>query len=228
MTSTMDTQEPQEAETEETPKRGKSPLKRLKDRIVQLDSLSRNKGLKAHTQAAVALEAASIERLLYNDAREDKNSETLAQLATLTAQHEQDTQEIARLTQALAQANAQARTPERIPDSTSALQQEITVKDELLKAVATLARSVDIDERTRTATRIIMQYEKQAQTTVTNLGVDFNSLSLTLKEPSSELLSRLEQAQRAGPMTPVYRAALAVKYEVQVDGHGKQQSSYAN
>src|SRR5580693_6709829 len=86
--------------------RGKSPRNRLLDRVKQLDSLSRNKELKLAKLADVQLEIASLERLLYNDSREDLKSETLAELATLTAQHEQDTQEIARLTQENAELKA--------------------------------------------------------------------------------------------------------------------------
>src|SRR5271170_3691207 len=90
-TSTMETQGVEldiQDETEGTPNRNrKNPLNRLKDRVKQLDALSRNKGLKATKQADVALEAASIERLLYNDSRDDKNNETLALNAQLPAAH---------------------------------------------------------------------------------------------------------------------------------------------
>lgn len=230
MTSTMETQGVEldtQDETEGTPNRNrKNPLNRLKDRVKQLDALSRNKGLKATKQADVALEAASIERLLYNDAREDKNSENLAQLATLTAQHEQDTQEIARLTQALAQANAQARTPERIPD-TSALQEQVSTLEDLLTSVAALAKSVDIESRTRHAVSFVIKYSKRAMETVTNLGVDYASVSMALKEKDTELLSRLEQAKQEGTSTPIYRAVLFVRDGVTAT-IGKQQPRFVN
>ena len=86
--------------------RGKSPRNRLLDRVKQLDSLSRNKELKLAKLADVQLEIASLERLLYNDSREDRNSETLTELATATQQLTRANAEIARLTQANAELRA--------------------------------------------------------------------------------------------------------------------------
>jgi hypothetical protein len=212
--------------------RGKSPRNRLLDRVKQLDSLSRNKELKLAKLADVQLEIASLERLLYNDSREDRNNE-------LAAQHEQDaateqlTQanaEIARLTQANAELRA-SQTPrvnalnalnasERIPDS--ALQQ-ITTLEELLKAVSTLARGVDVDARTRHAVSLVIKHGKRAMSVVEGLGVDFSACASSLQKPESELLGLLSAAQQEGTGTPIWRAVLAVKYEIQVDGHGKRQ-----
>jgi hypothetical protein len=232
MTSTMETQGVEldtqdETEGTEPNRNRKNPLNRLKDRVKQLDALSRNKGLKATKQADVALEAASIERLLYNDSRDDKNNETLALNAQLTAQHEQDTAEIARVTQALAQANAQARTPERIPESTSALQEQVSTLETLLASVVTLAKSVDTESRTRHAVSLVIKYGKRAMETVTNLGVDYSSVSMALKEKDTELLSRLEQAKQEGTSTPIYRAVLLVRDGVTAT-IGKQQPRFVN
>jgi hypothetical protein len=206
----------------------RSPLKRLRDRITQLDSLSRTKGLKPQKQADVALEAASIERLLYNDSRDDKNNETLALNAQLTAHHEQDTAEIARLT--ALNAELQARTnqrvaPERIPDAV--LQEQVQTLEELLKSVATLARSVDVEERTRHAVKLVVNYGVKARTAVEGLGVDFSSVSMALKEKDTELLSRLEQAKQEGPITPVLRAVLYQRDSITAT-IGKQQPRFRN
>ncbi len=210
--------------------RGKSPRNRLLDRVKQLDSLSRNKELKLAKLADVQLEIASLERLLYNDSREDRNSETLTELATATEQLTQANAEIARLTQANAELRA-SQTPrvnalnalnasERIPDS--ALQQ-ITTLEELLKAVSTLARGVDVDARTRHAVSLVVKHGKRAMSVVEGLGVDFSACASSLQKPESELLGLLSAAQQEGTGTPIWRAVLAVKYEIQVDGHGKRQ-----
>jgi len=206
--------------------RGKSPRNRLLDRVKQLDSLSRNKELKLAKLADVQLEIASLERLLYNGSREDRNSETLALNATLNEQLTQANAEIARLTQANAElrasqpprVNAQVLS-ERIPDS--ALQQ-ITTLEELLKAVSTLARGVDIEERARAACRLIVQYGKKSMFAVGGLGVDYASVVTSLNRSENELLTLLQSAEREGTATPIWRAVLAVKYEIQVDGHGKR------
>jgi hypothetical protein len=224
-TQDLDTQE--ESETPQKNYRGKSPRNRLLDRVKQLDSLSRNNGLKLAKLADVQLEIASLERLLYNDSREDRNSETFAELATATEQLTQANAEIARLTRANAELRA-SQTPrvnalnasERIPDS--ALQQ-ITTLEELLKSVATLARGVDVDARTRHAVSLVIKHGKRAMSVVEGLGVDFSACASSLQKPESELLGLLSAAQQEGTGTPIWRAVLAVKYEIQVDLHGKRQ-----
>jgi len=228
-TSTMETQGVEldiQDETEGTPNRNrKNPLNRLKDRVKQLDALSRNKGLKATKQADVALEAASIERLLYNDSREDRNTETLAELATANAEISRLSDENARLTQANAELRASRTNPERIPDAV--LQEQIHTLEELLKSVATLARSVDVEERTRHAVKLVVNYGVKARTAVEGLGVDFSSVSMALKEKDTELLSRLEQAKQEGTSTPIYRAVLFVRDGVTAT-IGKQQPRFVN
>jgi hypothetical protein len=205
--------------------RGKSPRNRLLDRVKQLDSLSRNKELKLAKLADVQLEIASLERLLYNDSREDRNSETLALNATLNEQLTQANAEIARLTQANAELRA-SQTPrvnasERIPDS--ALQEQDDTLAELLKSVATLARGVAVDARTRHAVSLVIKHGKRAMSVVEGLGVDFSACASSLQKPESELLGLLSAAQQEGTGTPIWRAVLAVKYEIQVDLHGKRQ-----
>jgi hypothetical protein len=195
------------------------------DRVKQLDSLSRNKELKLAKLADVQLEIASLERLLYNDSREDRNSETLALNATLNEQLTQANAEIARLTQANAELRA-SQTPrvnasERIPDS--ALQEQVDTLAELLKSVATLARGVAVDARTRHAVSLVIKHGKRAMSVVEGLGVDFSACASSLQKPESELLGLLSAAQQEGTGTPIWRAVLAVKYEIQVDLHGKRQ-----
>jgi hypothetical protein len=203
--------------------RGKSPRNRLLDRVKQLDSLSRDKELKLAKLADVQLEIASLERLLYNDSREDRNSETLAELATATEQLTRANAEIARLTQANAELRAsqppRVNASERIPDS--ALQQ-ITTLEELLKAVSTLARGVDVDARTRHAVSLIVEHGRRAMSVVEEMGVSFSSVVTALQKSETELLGLLQQAQQEGPALPVYRAVLSVRDSVQVDRHGKK------
>jgi hypothetical protein len=210
--------------------RGKSPRNRLLDRVKQLDSLSRNKELKLAKLADVQLEIASLERLLYNDSREDRNSETLALNATLNEQLTQANAEIARLTEANAELRAsqtrRVNASERIPDSV--LQEQVRTLEELLKSVATLARGVDVDARTRHAVSLTMKYgkRKELMSVVEGLGVDYASVVTSLNRSETELLTLLQSAGREGTATPIWRAVLAVKYEIQVDGHGKRQSPY--
>ena len=204
--------------------RGKSPRNRLLDRVKQLDSLSRNKELKLAKLADVQLEIASLERLLYNDSREDRNSETLALNATLNEQLTQANAEIARLTEANAELRAsqtrRVNASERIPDSV--LQEQVRTLEELLKSVATLARGVDVDARTRHAVSLIVKHGKRAMSVVEEMGVSFSSVVTALQKSETELLGLLQQAQQEGPALPVYRAVLSVRDSVQVDGHGKK------
>ena len=204
--------------------RGKSPRNRLLDRVKQLDSLSRNKELKLAKLADVQLEIASLERLLYNDSREDRNSETLALNATLNEQLTQANAEIARLTEANAELRAsqtrRVNASERIPDSV--LQEQVRTLEELLKSVATLARGVDVDARTRHAVSLIVKHSKRAMSVVEEMGVSFSSVVTALQKSETELLGLLQQAQQEGPALPVYRAVLSVRDSVQVDGHGKK------
>jgi hypothetical protein len=205
--------------------RGKSPRNRLLDRVKQLDALAK-KELKLAKQADILLEAVSLERLLYNDSRDDRNNELTAQV---TAQQE----EIARLTQANAELKSELQTrtaqrvqPERIPDDrVQGLQEQVSTLESLLKTVATLARSCDIESRTRHAVSLVIKYgrRKELMSAVEGLGVDFSSVAVALQKSETELLGLLQQAQQEGTGTPIWRAVLAVKYQVQVDGHGKRQ-----
>jgi hypothetical protein len=208
--------ETEEPETEPT-RRGKSSLKRLKDRLKILDKIATDPKVKAAKQADVALEAASIEKLLFQTERDDKADKTLALNATLTAEVARLGEENARLTQANAAKSVQ---PERIPDS--ALQEQVDTLAELLKSVATLARGVAVDARTRHAVSLIVEHGKRAMSVVEEMGVSFSSVVTALQKSETELLGLLQQAQQEGPALPVYRAVLSVRDSVQVDGHGKK------
>ncbi len=200
--------EPQDIETS---KRGKSPRNRLLDRVKQLDAFARTKGLKPQKQCDAAIEAASLERLLYNDARDDRNNELTAQV---TAQRE----EIARLTQANAELKSELQTrtaqrvqPERIPDDRiPALQEQVSTLESLLKDVSALARAVNVEERARAAVALSVKYGKRAMSAVEGLGVDFSTVAFALQKSETELLGFLQQAQQEGTGTPIWRAVLAV------------------
>jgi hypothetical protein len=224
MEENQDTGLETEPETEPT-RRGKSSLKRLKDRLKILDKIAIDPKVKAAKQADVALEAASIEKLLFQTERDDKADKNLALNERLTAQHEQDVADIARLTQANAALTAtrtqvQPEKPERIPDSV--LQEQIHTLEALLTSVATLARGVDVDARTRHAVSLVIKHDKRAMSVVEEMGVSFSSVVTALQKSETELLGLLQQAQQEGPALPVYRAVLSVRDSLQVDGHGKK------
>lgn len=151
METTQDAQE-NEIETELTEpnslnRRGKSSLKRLKDRLKILDKIASDPKVKAAKQADVALEASSIEKLLFQTEREDKADKTLALNATLTAEVARLGEENARLTQANAALHARASNAqvERIPDDRiPALQADNAAKGELLAAIATAITTLGV------------------------------------------------------------------------------------
>jgi hypothetical protein len=199
-----------------------STRKQLKESLAQIDSLLKYKSMKSAKLADLAIERAGLVKLLLQNEHDDKHN-------TAIEENEQAQREIARLNAEIArltQANAALTTrtqvqPERIPDSV--LQERVRTLEELLKSVTTLARSVDIEERTRHAVSLAIKYGRSAMPAVEGMGVDFSRVATTLQKSETELIALLQQAEREGPMTPVYRAVLAVKYEIQVDGHGKRQ-----
>jgi hypothetical protein len=221
----------QENDTQETEnRRGKNSLGRLKDRLKSIDKLMQDPKVNGVKQSALCIAAADIEKMLFQTEREDKADKTRAELATVTEQLTTANAEIARLNALNAELKDLSRsnqrvTPERIPDSV--LQQEITVKDEMLKSVATLARDMDIDERARHAVRLTMQHSKRAMETVNNLGVDFSSVVVNLQRSKTDLLNLLQQAQREGSSTPLLRAVLFVRDGVTAT-IGKQQPRFVN
>jgi hypothetical protein len=228
----LDSQESQEVETEETETepqksyRGKSSLKRLKDRLKLLDKIATDPKVRAAKQADVAIEAAGIEKLLFQTERDDKADKNLALNEQLTAQVTAQQEEISRLTQLNAEQSraTQKIQPERIPDA--ALQEkalQVQTLEELLKAVSALARSVDIELRTRHAVSLVIKYGKQAMSVVEGLGVDALSVAVALQKSETELLGLLQQAEREGTGTPIWRAVLFVRDAIQVDRHGKRQ-----
>jgi hypothetical protein len=208
--------------------RGKSSLKRLKDRLKSLDKIASDPKVKAAKQADVALEASSIEKLLFQTEREDKADKNLVELATVTAQASSQQEEIARLNALNAELRARAAqpvAPERIPDSV--LQEQVQTLEALLTSVATLARSVDVESRTRHAVSLVLKYDKRAQTVLTDMGVDYSSVVVNLQRSKTELLSLLQQAQREGSSTPLLRAVLFVRDGVTAT-IGKQQPRFVN
>ena len=156
--------------------RGKSPRNRLLDRVKQLDSLSRNKELKLAKLADVQLEIASLERLLYNDSREDRNSETLALNATLNEQLTQANAEIARLTQANAELRA-SQQPVRVEiqqDPTiSTLRADNTAKGELLAAISSAVTTLGVQRELGAI--LVKRLGRAAQSLVSSF-TDFASL----------------------------------------------------
>ena len=217
----------QDAEAEETEpnRRGKNSRNRLKDRLKILDTIALDPKVRASKQADAALEASSIEKLLFQTEREDKVNKTLTLNAQLTAQHEQDVAEIARLTKANAelQTRTAQRVVEQIPDDrVQGLQEQVSTLESLLKDVSALSRSVDIEERTLAAVSLIVKHGKRAMSVVEEMGVSFSSVVTALQKSETELLGLLQQAQQEGPALPVYRAVLSVRDSVQVDGHGKK------
>ena len=221
---------------DETPRNRKNSLGRLKDRLKAIDKLINDHKTKSGKREDLCIQASEIERLLWQADREDKASEPLAQLSSATEQLTRANAEIARLTQANAELRA-SQTPRvnakalealevlsRIPDS--ALQEQVDTLAELLKSVATLARGVDVDARTRHAVSLAIKYGRSAMSVVEGLGVDYASVLTSLNRSETELLTLLQSAEREGTATPIWRAVLALKYQVQVNGHGKRQSPY--
>jgi hypothetical protein len=203
-----------------------STRKQLKESLAQIDSLLKYKSMKSAKLADLAIERAGLVKLLLQNEHDDKHNAAIEENERLTAEVTSLGEENARLTQANAELRA-SQTPrvnaqvlsERIPDS--ALQQ-ITTLEELLKSVATLARGVDVDARTRHAVSLTMKYGKRAMSVVEGLGVDYASVVTSLNRSDTELLTLLQSAEREGTATPIWRAVLALKYQVQVDGHGKR------
>ena len=219
METTQDAQE-NEIETELTEpnslnRRGKSSLKRLKDRLKILDKIASDPKVKAAKQADVALEASSIEKLLFQTEREDKADKTLALNAQLTAQLTEANAEIARLNALTAElTRSTQRVVQRIPDDrVLGLQEQVRTLEELIKSVATLARSCEIESRTRHAVSLVIKYgrRKELMSVVEGLGVDFSSVAVALQKSETELLGLLQQAQQEGTGTPIWRAVLALQ-----------------
>lgn len=171
--------------------RGKSPRNRLLDRVKQLDSLSRNKELKLAKLADVQLEIASLERLLYNDSREDRNSETLTELATATEQLTRANAEIARLTQANAELRA-SQQPVRVEiqqDPTiSTLRADNAAKGELLAAISSAVSSLPHVERVNFGAVLVKQLGRASgvQAFVSQI-TDFSILWLYSQKSDDEL-----------------------------------------
>jgi hypothetical protein len=202
-----------------------STRKQLKESLAQIDKLLKFKSMKSAKLADLAIERSGLIKLLLQIEHDDKVKTQDESIQSLTAQHEQDAAEIARLKDLNALANAAIPRvqPERIDDRIPALQEQVQTLEELLKSVATLARSCDIESRTRHAVSLVIKYGKRVFPVVEGIGVDFSSVTVALQKSETELLMMLQLAEREGDGTPIWRAVLAVKYEIQVDGHGKRQ-----
>ena len=203
-----------------------STRKQLKESLAQIDSLLKYKSMKSAKLADLAIERAGLVKLLLQNEHDDKHNAAIEDVERLTAEVTRLSEENARLTHAALTTRTKALEvqPERIPDSV--LQEQVRTLEELLKSVATLARSCDIESRTRHAVSLVIKYGKRVFPVVEGIGVDFSSVAVALQKSETELLGFLQQAQQEGTGTPIWRAVLAVKYQVQVDGHGKRQSPY--
>ena len=227
MENTEEVQDTQalELEPEMEPKQSKSTRKQLKESLAQIDKLLKFKSMKSAKLADLAIERAGLIKLLLQIEHDDKADKNFAELATTTAQLTEANAEIVRLKQNELQSRATQRVQPQTDDRVSALQEQVRTLEELIKSVATLARSCDIEPRTRHAVSLVIKYgkRKELMSAVEGLGVDFSSVAVALQKSETELLGLLQQAQQEGTGTPIWRAVLAVKYQVQVDGHGKRQ-----
>ena len=227
MENTEEVQDTQalELEPEMEPKQSKSTRKQLKESLAQIDKLLKFKSMPSRSLSNLAIERSGLIKLLLqieHDEKTDKNLVLNEQLTTRVAELEKENAE---LKQNELQSRANQRVQPQTPDNrVPALQEQVSTLEELLKTVATLARSCDIESRTRHAVSLVIKYgrRKEPMSAVEGLGVDFSSVAVALQKSETELLGLLQQAQQEGTGTPIWRAVLAVKYQVQVDGHGKQ------
>jgi hypothetical protein len=210
-------------------KQSKSTRKQLKESLAQIDKLLNFKSMKSAKLADLAIERSGLIKLLLQIEHDEKADKNLAlkplneQLTARVAELEKENAELKHELQSRANQRVQHQTPDnRVP----ALQEQVSTLEELLKTVATLARSCDIESRTRHAVSLVIKYGKQVFPVVEGIGVDFSSVAVALQKSETELLGLLQQAQQEGTGTPIWRAVLAVKYQVQVDGHGKRQTPY--
>ncbi|MGC2102055.1 MAG: hypothetical protein WA651_16875 [Candidatus Sulfotelmatobacter sp.] len=204
-----------------------STRKQLKESLAQIDSLLKYKSMKSAKLADLAIERAGLVKILLQNEHDDKHNAAIEDVERLTAEVTRLSEENARLTHAALTTRTKALEvqPERIPDNV--LQEQIRTLEALLQSVSTLARGVDADARTRHAVSLTMKYGKRKElkvlmSVVEGLGVDYASVVTSLNRSETELLTLLQSAEREGTATPIWRAVLALKYQVQVDGHGKQ------
>lgn len=212
-----------ETDLTESKPQARSTRKQLKESLAQIDKLLKFKSMKSAKLADLAIERAGLIKLLLQIEHDDKADKNFAELATTTAQLTEANAEIVRLKQNELQSRATQRVQPQTDDRVSALQEQVSTLESLLKDVSALARAVDVEERTRAACRLVIQYGRKAMSAVEEMGVSFSGVVTSLQKSDTELLTMLQLAEREGDGTPIWRAVLAVKYEIQVDGHGKRQ-----
>ena len=206
------------------PKQSKSTRKQLKESLAQIDKLLKFKSMKSAKLADLAIERSGLIKLLLQIEHDEKADKNLALNEQLTARVAELEKENAELKQNELQSRANQRVQPQTPDNrVPALQEQVSTLEELLKTVATLARSCDIESRTRHAVSLVIKYGKQVFPVVEGIGVDFSSVAVALQKSETELLGLLQQAQQEGTGTPIWRAVLFVRDAIQVDRHGKRQ-----
>lgn len=183
------------------PKQSKSTRKQLKESLAQIDKLLKFKSMKSAKLADLAIERSGLIKLLLQIEHDAKVKTQDESIQSLTAQHEQDTQEIARLSQRLKDLNALANAaiprvqPERIDDRIPALQEQVQTLEELLKAVASaLNSSLSHVQRIELGAVIVKQRGKASQIAV-SLFTDFSSLYTASQKRDSELQGTIASAR---------------------------------
>ncbi len=218
-------QDTDKSDLEPSIKQSKSTRKQLKESLAQIDKLLNFKSMKSAKLADLAIERSGLIKLLLQIEHDEKADKNFAELATTTAQLTEANAEIVRLKHELQSRATQRVQPQALEtdDRVSASQEQVRTLEELIKSVATLARSCDIESRTRHAVSLVIKYGKQVFPVVEGIGVDFSSVAVALQKSETELLGLLQQAQQEGPALPVYRAVLSVRDAIQVDARGKRQ-----
>jgi hypothetical protein len=215
MDEEIQTNDNQEAETTEPQKRNrrKSIRRRLDERLQQLDSLSRNPDLKPTKQAEAAIEATSIEKMLFQAEREDRQDASLQENERLKVQHEQDVTKIAELETAKAkQTVVQLSDPE-----TPKLKQQVKELTALIAFVA--SERPDVHAKACTAIRAIVKYGTSSRVLVESLGFDlpFYYHGLLSNPTVDDLQSSLSRCSDPDGIPAVYaRACLEVLHGVRV------------
>jgi hypothetical protein len=183
----IQTEENQETGTEPQKRnRRKSIRRRLDERLQQLDSLSRNPDLKPTKQAEAAIEATSIEKMLFQAEREDRKDESLQNNERLTVQHEQDTAEIARLKteneELQRRANLSANLAYTSAPTDPRIAGGLKTIDSLKSLIKFLASEFNGDPA-KVSVAVILKFGKTAREYVTALGIDFDSYFCWLNNP---------------------------------------------
>ena len=198
MENTEEVQDTQalELEPEMEPKQSKSTRKQLKESLAQIDKLLKFKSMPSRSLSNLAIERAGLIKLLLQIEHDEKADKNLALNEQLTARVAELEKENAELKQNELQSRANQRVQPQTDDRVSALQEQVRTLEELIKSVATLARSCDIESRTRHAVSLVIKYgrRKELMSAVEGLGVDFSSVAVALQKSETELLGLLQQS----------------------------------